>query len=229
MKRSLESDNNNSSDTDSENEEEEQEDPRIQDVLRQISNAVPYQAAQDLLHSMAASKDILFWSPSGEMMRNKRRIPKTVFSDLVEFVLLPYHKDIPVPKGFNMFLEGLAELGVEKKLIRNKEALSDLIMYENNQQSSDEEEEEKESSQSSEDEPEQSSEEEEETEQSSNEDEDEDSNEDGEQEVKGSVDLARCRKCLWHDAIPGGFKKGKLYQCPICQNQSHLRNVTIAE
>ena len=35
--------------------EEVGEEPRIRDVLRQISNAVPYQSASDLLHSMAAS------------------------------------------------------------------------------------------------------------------------------------------------------------------------------
>ena len=52
--------------------ESEDEEPRIKDVLSRLSRAVPEQRASDLLHSMAASKDILFWTPSGQLLRNKR-------------------------------------------------------------------------------------------------------------------------------------------------------------
>ena len=40
------------------------EEPRIKDVLNHLSRAVQEKHASDLLHSMAASKDILFWTPS---------------------------------------------------------------------------------------------------------------------------------------------------------------------
>ena len=53
------------------------EEPRIRDVLSHLSRAVPEKRASDLLHSMAASKDILFWTPSGQLLRNKRTIPVT--------------------------------------------------------------------------------------------------------------------------------------------------------
>ncbi|CAH3124789.1 unnamed protein product, partial [Porites lobata] len=33
---------------------------------------------------MAASKDILFWTPSGQLLRNKRTIPVTNIAELVE-------------------------------------------------------------------------------------------------------------------------------------------------
>ena len=49
--------------------------PRIKDVLSHLSRAVPEKRASDLLHSMAASKDTLFWIPSGQLLRNKRTIP----------------------------------------------------------------------------------------------------------------------------------------------------------
>ena len=47
----------------------------IKDVLNHLSRAVPEKRAFDLLHGMAASKDILFWTPSGQLLRNKRTIP----------------------------------------------------------------------------------------------------------------------------------------------------------
>ena len=47
----------------SEDEESENEEPRIKDVLEGLSQLVSRQKASDLLHSMAAFKDILFWTP----------------------------------------------------------------------------------------------------------------------------------------------------------------------
>ena len=40
--------------------ESEDEEPRIKDVLNHLSQAVSKRRASDLLHSMAASKDIVF-------------------------------------------------------------------------------------------------------------------------------------------------------------------------
>ena len=59
------------------------EEPRIKDVLSHLSRAVLEKRASELLHSMAASKDILFWIPSGQLLRNKRTIrPQTSLSYL---------------------------------------------------------------------------------------------------------------------------------------------------
>ena len=49
--------------SESSGDESEDEEPRIKDVLSHLSRAVPEKRASDLLHSMAASKDILFWTP----------------------------------------------------------------------------------------------------------------------------------------------------------------------
>ena len=52
-----------------ESEDEEpriKEESRIKDVLSHLSRAVSEKCASDLLHSMAASKDILFWTTSGQ-------------------------------------------------------------------------------------------------------------------------------------------------------------------
>ena len=69
-------------------EESDDEEPRIKNVLNNFSNAVSKQEASDLLHSMAASKDILFWTPCGLLLRNQRMIPVTNIAGLVECVLL---------------------------------------------------------------------------------------------------------------------------------------------
>ena len=105
----------------------EDEEPRIKDVLSHLSRAVPEKRASDLLPSMAASKDILFWTPSGQLLRNKRTIPVTNIAELDEHVLLPHNNGVIKPHALNTFLDGLAELGTDKGLIKNKTLLSDLI------------------------------------------------------------------------------------------------------
>ncbi|KAL9976508.1 hypothetical protein ACROYT_G013817 [Oculina patagonica] len=64
--------------------ESDDEEPRIKDVLNNLSQAVSRKYASELLHSMATSKDILFWTPRGQLLRNQRIIPVTNISELVD-------------------------------------------------------------------------------------------------------------------------------------------------
>ena len=64
-------------DTASEDEVSDNEEPRIEHVLEGLSQLVSRQKASDLSHSMAASKDILFWTPRGQLLRNQPIIPVT--------------------------------------------------------------------------------------------------------------------------------------------------------
>ena len=57
--------------------ESEDVEPRIKDVLSHLSRAVSEKRASDLKNRMAASKDILFWSPRGQLLQNTRIIPVT--------------------------------------------------------------------------------------------------------------------------------------------------------
>ena len=66
--------------SESSGDESEDEDPRIKDVLSHLSQAVSEKRASDLLHSMVASEDILFWTPNEQLLRNKRTIPVTCYS-----------------------------------------------------------------------------------------------------------------------------------------------------
>ena len=111
----------------SDDEESDDEEPRIKDVLENLSQSVSRQRASDLLHSMAASKDILFWTPRGQLQRNNRLIPVTNIDELVEYVLLPHNDEVIKPRALNTFLDGLAELEVDKRLIKNKKILNDLL------------------------------------------------------------------------------------------------------
>ena len=141
--------------SESSGDESEDEEPRIKEepiikyILSHLSRAVPEKRASDL-HSMAASKDILFWTPSGQLLRNKRTIPVTNIAELVEYVLLPHNNEVTKPRALNTFLDGLAELGIDKGLITNKKLLSDLIEkekgYQNVENTSDNESKNEESS-----------------------------------------------------------------------------------
>ena len=111
----------------SDEEDSSEEEPRIKDVLENLSQTVSRKRASDLLHSMAASKDILFWTPRGQLLRNKRIIPVTNIAELVEYILLPHNDDVTKPRALNTFLDGLAELGVDKRLIKKQEDFERII------------------------------------------------------------------------------------------------------
>ena len=51
----------------------------------------------------------------------------TNIAELVEYVLLPHNNEVTKPHALNTFLDGLAELRIDKGLIKNKKLLSDLI------------------------------------------------------------------------------------------------------
>ena len=117
---------------------------RIKDVLDNLSQPVSRKRASELLHSMTTSKDILFWTTRGQLLQHQRIISVTSIPQLVEYVLLPHNDDVAKPRALNTFLEGLAELGVDKRLIKNKKRLSHLYEkekeYRNNEGSENNEE-----------------------------------------------------------------------------------------
>ena len=61
--------------SESSGDESEDEEPRIRDVLSHFSRAVPEKRASDLLHSTAASKDILFRTPADNYFEIKALFP----------------------------------------------------------------------------------------------------------------------------------------------------------
>ena len=66
----------------------------------------------------------------GNYFEKNRIIPVTNIAELGEYVLLPHNEEVIKPRALNAFLDGLAELGVDKHLIKNKKILSDLLAKE---------------------------------------------------------------------------------------------------
>ena len=88
------------SETEASNEEDSSdEESRIKDVLENLSQTVSRKRASDLLHSMAASKDILFWTPRWQLLGNKSIISVTNIAELVEYILLPHNDDVIKPRA----------------------------------------------------------------------------------------------------------------------------------
>ena len=73
----------------SDDEQSHDEEPRIKNVLEDFSKTVSRERASDLLHSMAASKDILFWTPRGQILRRNRIIPvRNMLFKVYQFIQL---------------------------------------------------------------------------------------------------------------------------------------------
>ena len=73
----------------SDDEQSNDEEPRIKNVLEDFSKSVSRERASDLLHSMAASKDILFWAPRGQILRRNRIIPvRNILFKVYQFIQL---------------------------------------------------------------------------------------------------------------------------------------------
>ena len=82
-----------------EDEKTNNEEPRSKGVFEGLSQLVSRQKDSDLLHSMAASKDISFWTPRGQILRKNRVIPVTNIAELVEYVLLPHNDEVVKPRA----------------------------------------------------------------------------------------------------------------------------------
>ena len=54
----------------------------------------------------------------------------TNISELVEYVLLPHNDDVIKPRALKIFIDGLAELGINKRLIQNKRILAEVLQKE---------------------------------------------------------------------------------------------------
>ena len=63
VQKELENENEESGRFESKLSESEDGEPRIKDILNNLSGAVSKKRASDLLHSMVTSRDILFWTP----------------------------------------------------------------------------------------------------------------------------------------------------------------------
>ena len=101
---------------------------RLQDILLYLNNKSKRDTAEKILHSILTSGDI--WNPQKEMVYHGRNIPNTNIIDLLDYTLLPYEAHLPEPGGLELFIKGLAEIGINKMLIENEYLLTKLAKEE---------------------------------------------------------------------------------------------------
>ena len=225
------------SDASDSQEEEEEDEPQIRNILVELSKTIPSQKTVDFLHSLATSKNILFWTPKGEMVYHDRRIPVTNIAQLIEYVLLPYSQDVVKPRALNIFLEGLAELKIDKSLIKNKKLVMDIIDREKENNRS--EESDWSDSESEEDSSQTELEEGEVEDKSETGNEVSHENESTEQETDSPcpscennmtiTSLQTCPYCKWQDAVKGSMFRNKALVCDICQHNNPANSRSVRE
>ena len=99
---------------------------RVEDILGHLNDNVDKNNAEELLHCILTSTDILTWNLQGEIVYKGQNIRGTNIVDLLQYTVLPYNTEIPEPAGLNIFLEGLAKLEIDKSLIVNGRVLTML-------------------------------------------------------------------------------------------------------
>jgi len=188
----------------------------ISQMIQQLPKSIPRGKALDFLHSIATSKDILYWNLHGEMTYHQRRIPVTSMEELIEYALLPYNLDVRTPRGLKTFTDGLSELDIDKKLVRNKRLLADLIARQPGEEDTDDSETESQTSDEShqdDDEETEEKKEEEEREEEEREEEEKEAESSDEQESSESDDGDQ-REC--HVCESNHFHEISVVQCPRC-------------
>ena len=121
---------NDNEESDHDEQPEDEEKPMFKTILDKLSKAISRKDASELLHSFAVSKGILFWTNKGQILHHQRRIHMTTIAKLNKYILLPYNPDVAKPRALNTFLDGIAEIGINKRLVRNKKILADLVIRE---------------------------------------------------------------------------------------------------
>ena len=99
---------------------------RVEDILGQLNDNVDKNNAEELLHCILTSTDILTWNLQGEIVYKGQNIRGTNIVDLLQYTVLPYNAEIPEPAGLNIFLKGLVKLEIDKSLIVNGRVLTML-------------------------------------------------------------------------------------------------------
>ena len=92
-----------------------------QNLLNIHKNMVPEAVsdAEMILHKMTCCRGIMRWD-GRRLIVDGHTLPGTDLAELLEYAVLPYHKDIPKPRGIDCFTEGLARIGAEPRHIRNR-------------------------------------------------------------------------------------------------------------
>ena len=90
-----------------------------QSLLHILENMVPKAVsdAEMILHTMICCRGIMRWDGRRRLIVDGHTLPGTDLAELLEYAVLPYHKDIPKPQGIDSFTKGLSRIGAEPRHI----------------------------------------------------------------------------------------------------------------
>ena len=86
-----------------------------QSLLHILENMVPETVSDSemILHTMICCRGIMRWDGRRRLIVDGLTLPGMDLAELLEYAVLPYHKDIPKPRGIDTFTKELARIGAE--------------------------------------------------------------------------------------------------------------------
>ena len=102
----------------------------VEDILMQLPKDVQG-IGEEVLHAISCSRQLLSWNNQLQLVIHNRSVPRTNIVELVQYILYPESKDTSQPRGFDVFLEALKEIGLESQWVRNETVINALDNNEN--------------------------------------------------------------------------------------------------
>ena len=110
----------------------------VEDILERLPKDVQG-IGEEVLQAISCSRQLLSWNNQLQLVIDNRSVPRTNIVDLVQYILYPESKDTSQPRGFEVFLDALKEIGLESQWVRNETVINALDNNENNWDTTDEE------------------------------------------------------------------------------------------
>ena len=109
----------------------------VDDLLSKLPKDVR-DMGEEVLHAINCGKKVFGWNANEELTIDGKAVPNTNIVKLVKYILYPEDEKVKVPDGFNTFLEGLKDIGLESEWVRNESVKEELDNNENDWNTTDE-------------------------------------------------------------------------------------------
>ena len=98
-------------------------------LLLTVLNQLPciiHDEAKEILNAMLTSNNVIGWDRKLRLIVDGRVLPGTNIANLVAHVLYPHDERISDPRGFDIFVQGLKDIGLESEWVDNENVKSVL-------------------------------------------------------------------------------------------------------
>ena len=97
----------------------------VEDILTRLPKDVQG-IGEEVLQAISCSRQLLSWNNQLQLVIDNRSVPRTNIVELVQYILYPESKDTSQPRGFEVFLDALKEIGLESQWVRNETVINAL-------------------------------------------------------------------------------------------------------